>query len=97
MKPALVLVTAILTLLVVLNVIATVYVFRSDFTFPFQKITQLLLTWLVPFLGPVLVIAILSHTRPTRDPPYDPAADSRFTLMDPVHGNHHDGLSHGDS
>jgi hypothetical protein len=96
-KLALVLATASLTLLVVLNVIATVYVFRSDFTSPFQKAAQLLLTWFVPFVGPVLVIAILANTRPARDPPYDLTGDSRFTLMDPVHDNHHDGLGHGDS
>ena len=97
MKPALVLATASLMLLTVLNVIATVYVFRSDFTSPLQKAAQLLLTWFVPFVGPVLVIAILANTRPAHDPPYDPTSDNRFTLMDPVHDNQHDSLGHGDS
>jgi Phospholipase_D-nuclease N-terminal len=97
MKPAFVLATASLTLLAVLNVVATVYVLRSDFTSPSQKVAQLLLTWFVPFVGSVLVISILANTRPARDPPYDPTSDNQFTLIDPVHDNHHDGLGHGDS
>jgi tellurite resistance protein TehA-like permease len=97
-----ILATAGLSLLAVLNIVATVYVFRSDFTSRVQKAAQLILTWLIPFVGPILVIAMLSNSRPARDPAYDPAGDNQYlilqnTLPADTFDHHADAPGHGDS
>ena len=51
-----------LGLAAILNVVATSMLARSDFESRFQKSAQMILTWLVPFVGAILVIAVLSQS-----------------------------------
>lgn len=103
MKPSIILGSASLALLVILNLVATVCVFRSDFLSPMQKAAQLLLVWLVPFVGAILVIAILSNSRPARDPTYDENSANQYLILqntmpaDTFDHNGSDMSGHGDS
>lgn len=102
MTPAIALAFGAATLLVALNAFATVRVFRSDFTSPMQKTAQLVLTWLVPFVGAIFVIAMLSNSRPTRDPTCDPATANQYLLLqntlpaDTFGDSHSDASHHSD-
>jgi hypothetical protein len=102
LKPAVILASASLTLLAILNVIASIYVFRSNFSSPMQKAAQLVMVWFVPFVGPILVMAILSNSRPARDPIYDENAANQYLILQntmPADTFEHSGGdgSHGDS
>ena len=46
----------------ILNVVATTMLTRSNFESRFQKSAQMILIWLVPFVGAILVIAVLSQS-----------------------------------
>ena len=48
-----------LALVVLLNLVATVMLARSDFETPLQKTLQLVLVWIVPGVGSIIVIAVL--------------------------------------
>jgi hypothetical protein len=48
---------------VLLNLVATVMLVRSDFLTPSQKLLQLLFVWVVPFVGSILAIAIIWGAR----------------------------------
>ena len=43
---------------VLLNLVATVMLARSDFETPLQKVLQIVLIWVVPFIGSIMVIAV---------------------------------------
>jgi hypothetical protein len=43
---------------VLLNLVATVMLARSDFETPLQKVLQFVLIWVVPFIGSIMVIAV---------------------------------------
>jgi hypothetical protein len=49
-----------LALVVLLNVVATVLIARSDFETPLQKVLQLVFAWVVPCVGSIIVIAFLN-------------------------------------
>ena len=51
-----------LGLAAILNVVATTMLARSNFESRFQKSAQMILIWLVPFVGATLVIAVLSQS-----------------------------------
>jgi hypothetical protein len=63
-----------LALVVLLNVVATVLIARSDFETPFQKVLQLIFAWLIPLVGSTIVIAVLKGTRSDRKPRFDSSA-----------------------
>ena len=50
---------------VLLDVIATILLVRSRVATPLQKALQLMFTWAVPFVGSIIVIAILKETNST--------------------------------
>jgi hypothetical protein len=45
-------------LVVILNLVATVMLARSDFESRFQKVAQMILIWAIPFVGSILVLAV---------------------------------------
>ena len=51
-----------LGLAVLLDIIATVLLVRSTVATPLQKVLQLVFTWAVPFVGSIIVVAILRET-----------------------------------
>jgi uncharacterized membrane protein YgcG len=46
-----------------LNLVATAMLVRSDFETPLQKVLQLVFAWAVPFVGSIVVIAVLRSAR----------------------------------
>ena len=54
-----------LGLLVLLDVVATVLLVRSTVATPLQKALQLVFIWAIPFVGSIIVIAILRETNST--------------------------------
>jgi hypothetical protein len=52
-----------LGLAVILSLVATKMLIRSDFESRFQKSVQMILIWVIPFIGAILVIAVLSQSR----------------------------------
>jgi uncharacterized membrane protein YgcG len=52
-----------LALVVLLNLVATVMLVRSDFETPLQKALQLVFAWVVPFIGSIIVIAVPRSAR----------------------------------
>jgi hypothetical protein len=57
-----------LTLAVLLNLVATVMLVRSDFETPLQKVLQLVFAWVVPYVGSIIVIAVLRGARSDNKP-----------------------------
>jgi hypothetical protein len=55
-----------LALVVLLNLVATIMLARSDFETPLQKTLQLIFTWAVPCIGSITVIAVLRSARSDR-------------------------------
>ncbi len=55
--------SVVLALVVLLNLVATVMLVRSDFETPLQKALQLALVWIVPCVGSIIVIAVLRGAR----------------------------------
>jgi hypothetical protein len=54
-----------------LNLVATIFIVRSEFGTPLQKVVQLILAWAVPLVGSIIVIAVLRVTRPERERRFD--------------------------
>jgi hypothetical protein len=52
-----------LGLALVLSLVATKILIRSDFESRFQKSAQMILIWVIPFVGAILVIAVLSQSK----------------------------------
>jgi hypothetical protein len=52
----------------ILNVVATTMLTRSNFESRFQKSAQMIFIWLVPFVGAILVIAVLSQSNARLSP-----------------------------
>ena len=63
-----------LALVVLLNLVATVLIVRSDFETPLQKVLQLIFVWLIPLVGSTIVIAVLKAGRSDRKPRFDSGA-----------------------
>jgi hypothetical protein len=59
-----------LTIVVVLNLVATVCLMPSAVYSASQKTLQLVLIWVLPFVGAILVLTVLAHDRKSasRDP-----------------------------
>ena len=51
-----------LGLAAILNVVASTMLLRSDFESRFQKTAQCILIWVVPFVGAILVMALLKNS-----------------------------------
>ncbi len=63
-----------LTMVVVLNLVATICLIRSDVYSTSQKTSQLLVVWALPFVGAILVLAVLAHDRKSAST--DPVSDN---------------------
>jgi hypothetical protein len=53
---------------VLLNLVATVMLARSDFETPLQKVLQIVLIWVVPFIGSIMAIAVSKAAHFDRKP-----------------------------
>jgi len=92
--------SVVLVLVVLLNVVATVMLARSDFETPQQKALQLALVWIVPCVGSIIVIAVLRGARSDHKPGFasDSTANPGLPGADSMAGNfggHHGGHSAG--
>jgi hypothetical protein len=56
----------IVAVLVLLNLVATIFLVQSDFETALQKSIQLLLVWLIPCIGSIVVISVLKTARSDR-------------------------------
>ena len=65
--------SVVLALVVLLNLVATVMLARSDFETPLQKALQLVFAWVVPGIGSIIVIAVLRSARSDHKPRLRPA------------------------
>jgi hypothetical protein len=93
-----------LLLLVAFNFVATVRVLRSDLYSAKQKWAQVLLVWLVPLLGAILVWSVLSPPRDlesNRSSDMSPVRDDLWWAarpeVDPSPHTSSDGSGHGNS
>jgi hypothetical protein len=90
----------ILGAVVLLNLVATLFIARSEYGSPLQKVLQLMFAWVVPLVGSVIVIAVLKVTSPARESRFDSGSLGRSWLpgigpeSETTHG-HHSG--HGES
>lgn len=53
-----ILVLLVIAFIVILNVAATLAVRRDEFSEPSQKMLQILLVWIIPILGALLVLGV---------------------------------------
>src|ERR1700674_5285751 len=60
-----------LGLAVLLNLVATVKLVRSDFETPLQRVLQIVFIWAIPFIGSTIVIAVLKGAYSDRKPRSD--------------------------
>ena len=69
-----------IALIVALDCVATVRIVRSDaYTQP-QKAAQIVIIWLIPILGSIVVLSVLNGTQPPRGYASDVEfPDARFT------------------
>jgi hypothetical protein len=63
-----------LGLAVLLNLVATVMLARSDFETPLQRVLQMVLIWAIPFIGSIMVIAVSKAAYFDRRPHSDSAS-----------------------
>jgi len=70
---ATILASTALVLAAILNVVATSMLLRSDFESRFQKAAQMVLIWVVPVVGAILVMAVLRNSTTVWKPP--PSSD----------------------
>jgi hypothetical protein len=93
--------SVIVGLVVLLNVVATTFIVRSEFGTPLQKAAQLIFTWAVPLVGSIIVIAVLKATRPERERRFDSGSLGNSWLpgigpeSETAHGHH--GEASGDA
>jgi hypothetical protein len=88
-------IVSILGLAVLLDVAATVLLVRSTVATPLQKALQLAFAWVVPFVGPIIIIAVLKETIATpRSRRESGAGDVWLPGIGPESGGHH--AHHGD-
>jgi uncharacterized membrane protein YgcG len=89
-----------LALVVLLNLVATVMLARSDFETPLQKALQLALVWIVPCVGSIIVIAVLRGARSDHKHRFatDSVANAELPGTGPMSesfGGHHGGHGEG--
>jgi uncharacterized membrane protein YgcG len=92
--------SVVISVVVLLNLVATVMLARSNFETPLQKVLQLVLVWMVPCVGSIIVIAVLRGARSDYNPRFEsgPASDVGLPATVPMSesfGGHHGG--HGDA
>ena len=89
--------SVVISLVVLLNLVATVMLARSDFETPLQKTLQLVLVWIVPGVGSIIVISVLRSARSDYKPrfasdssaaPGLPGSDSMSETFGGYHGSH---------
>jgi len=47
--------------MILLDIVATALLVRSDIAAPLQKALQLVVIWVIPFIGPIIVIALVKE------------------------------------
>jgi hypothetical protein len=69
-----------LSFVIFLNLVATIMVARSDFESPLQKVAQLVLVWMVPCIGAIIVIAVQkgAHAHVNRGSVYDSSSTTTW-------------------
>jgi hypothetical protein len=83
-----------LGLVVLLNLVATAFIARSEFETPLQKTFQLIFAWAVPLIGSIIIIAVLKATRPEREHRFDSGSLGKSWLpgigpeSESAHGHH---------
>jgi uncharacterized membrane protein YgcG len=83
-----------LGLVVLLNLVATTFIARSEFETPLQKMLQLIFVWAVPLVGSIIIIAVLKVTRPERERRFDSGSLGKSWLpgigpeSESAHGHH---------
>ena|ERR1700722_9051694 len=92
--------SVVLALVVLLNLVATVMLARSDFETPLQKALQLVFAWVVPIIGSIIVIAVLRSARSDHKPrkASDSSGDAWLPGSGPQSegfGGHHGGHGEG--
>jgi hypothetical protein len=76
---------ACLALIAALDSIASVRIVRSDAYTPRQKAAQVLIVWVVPIVGAIVVLSVLKATAPGRGYPADVEfPDARLNLSGPT-------------
>jgi hypothetical protein len=86
--------------IVLLNLVATAFIVRSEFGTPLQKAVQLIFVWAVPLVGSIIIIAVLKVTRPERERRFDSGSLGNSWLpgigpeSETAHGHHG---SHGEA
>jgi hypothetical protein len=79
---------------VLLNLLATVFIARSDFGTALQKTLQLLFTWAVPLVGAIIIISVLKATHPKSERRYDSGSMGKEQMpgigpeFESAHGHH---------
>ena len=84
-----------LGLVVVMNLIATAMLIRSDFESRFQKTAQFLLIWILPVVGAILVIGVLTNSRGLRKPRSGDAGSGASLFPGSDGDLNRDGVNHG--
>jgi hypothetical protein len=70
-----------LALVAALDCVATARIARSDLYTPSQKTAQILIIWLIPIVGSIVVLSVLKATAPIRGYASDVEfPDARITL-----------------
>ena len=93
---------ALLSALIILNIVASACLIRSRVYSNSQKALQLILVWVIPLIGATVVLSIWAHDRKTssRDPVHsgeDPWLPGIGPMSDSTHptGSFGDGGTHG--
>jgi hypothetical protein len=89
-----------LTVVVVLNLVATVCLMPSNLYSRSQKTLQSVLIWVLPFVGAILVLTVLVHDRKSASP--DPVLNDEGPWLPGIgpesdRGHHGDGFGDGAS
>jgi hypothetical protein len=58
-------------MMVLLNIVATVFIVQSETATPRQKALQLIIVWVVPLVGAIIIIAVLKATGQERERSFD--------------------------
>jgi hypothetical protein len=72
--------SVVLGSMVLLNIAATTLLARSNVATPLQKTAQVIFIWVVPFIGSIIVIALLKETNSIGKVPEGPDAMGRTWL-----------------
>ena len=45
-------------MLIIINIIVSIYIFRNENYEKFQKVTQIAIIWIIPFIGAIIIFVI---------------------------------------